>query len=84
MNAGITEFFDLDDMPQMAVIDILDHDLAVAENAILAAHPGLVPGEGPQSNDVSEWIAEQLSDQMRLLRHTIKRYRQAVRVASGL
>jgi len=71
-----TYFFDLDDAPQLSAFDILDYVLVVAENALCAAHPGLVSGEGPQSDDLPEWVADEICRQMRLLRQTIRRYKR--------
>jgi hypothetical protein len=71
-----TYYFDLDDAPQLAAFDILDFILVVSENALFAAHPELVPGEGPQSNDLPEWVADEICRQMRLLRETIQRYKR--------
>jgi hypothetical protein len=73
-----TYFCDLDDAPQLAAIDILDHVLAVAENAIFSAYPELAAGEGPQCDDLPIWVAEEISGQMRLLRRSIERYKRAV------
>jgi len=78
MHTTPTHFFDLDDAPQLAAFEILDHVLVVAENTIFSAYPELAAGEGPQSDDLPVWVAEEISGQMRLLRRAIERYKRAV------
>jgi len=72
-------FFDLQDHPQLAAIEILDQALQVAEQALLAAHPELAAGEDPGDGDAAEtWIADSLILQVHILSQTVRRYRTAV------
>ena len=69
-------FFELDDGPHLAVIDILDHVLHVTEQAVLCAHRELAAGEDPESPDVQLWIADTMVEQIHHLRRTLRCYRQ--------
>ncbi|MBN1962697.1 MAG: hypothetical protein JW841_17325 [Deltaproteobacteria bacterium] len=71
-------FFDLDDAPQLAAVDILDHVLYVTEQALLCTHCELVAGDEPQSANVKLWIADTIVEQMKAVRRSISAYRQVI------
>jgi hypothetical protein len=72
-------FFDLEDHPQLAALEILTSVLQVTEQALLAAHPGLAAGEGPDAAaDPEDWIADAILLQSHILQQTLRRYRTAV------
>ena len=71
-------YFDLEDAPELAALDILFRALEVSEQALLSTHTDLAAGEGTSSMEPKSWIADLIITQMQILRKTIRRYQKAV------
>lgn len=70
----------LADDPELAVLAVLDIALAMATNALLAAHPLLCAADEDRTDDGPAWVAEGLLAQARGLTDTLEIYRHALRV----
>ena len=74
-----TFFFDLEDHPQFAALEILASVLQVAEQALLSAHQDLAAGEEPNAAaEPQDWIADSILLQSHFLQQLLQRYRTAV------
>ena len=73
---------DLVDAPELAAIILLEHALAVASDALLAEHMTLIDDfHRPRAQGHVVFLAHLICKREAALRHTLRRYRRAVRDA---